>query len=198
MHDGTKRRSSGMKKALTTIGVLVAALTFAGVAAAATPQGKLTGGATLTSNPLGIHSITVVTTIVDGETVDVAKNNDRTGDCDGDSGKIKVTYGSSSSSADTSSTNVDWGSGSSYHYYYIHCAHYTGDLAMMVDYYDSKLCKYVIFRVKDRPTGDSFLYHTATTAAGAMSWVNLGTGDSGNNASPLISTPMSGDFSVTP
>jgi len=168
-----------MKKVLTTIGVVLAALTFAGVAAAATPQGKLTGGATLTSNPLGIHSITVVTTIVDGETVDTAKNNDRTGDCDGDSGKIKVTYG--------------------YHYAYynILCAHYTGDLAMMVDYYDSKLCKYVIFRVKDRPTGDSFLYQTATTATRAMNWVNLGTGDSGNNATPLISTPMSGDFSIT-
>jgi hypothetical protein len=185
-----------MKKALTTIGIVVAALTFAGVAAAATPQGKLTGGATLTSNPLGIHSVTVITTIVDGETVDVAKNNDRTGDCDGDSGKIKVTYGGyHSSSADTSSTNG--GSGSYYRYYNIICAHYTGDLAMMVDYYDSKLCKYVIFRVKDRPTGDSFLYRTATTATGAMNWVNLGTGDSGNNATPLMSTPMSGDFSIT-
>ena len=168
-----------MKKALTTIGIVVAALTFAGVAAAATPQGKLTGGATLTSNPLGIHSVTVITTIVDGETADVAKNNDRTGDCDGDSGKIKVTYGYH------------------YSYYNILCAHYTGDLAMMVDYYDSKLCKYVIFRVKDRPTGDSFLYRTDTTATRAMNWVNLGTGDSGNNATPLMSTPMSGGFSIT-
>ncbi len=186
-----------MKKALTTIGVVVAALTFAGVAAAATPQGKLTGGATLTSNPLGIHSVTVVTTIVDGETVDVAKNNDRTGDCDGDSGKIKVTYGYHSNSADTSSTTGGHG-GSDYRYYDILCAHYTGDLAMMVDYFDSKLCKYVVFRVKDRPTGDRFLYQTETTATGAMNWVNMGTGDSGKTATPLIATPMSGDFSITP
>ena len=120
-----------------------------------------------------------ITTIVDGETVDVAKNNDRTGDCDGDSGKIKVTYG--------------------YHYgyYNILCAHNTGDRAMMVDYYDSKLCKYVIFRVKDRPTGTASSILDLDHRDRSDELGQPRHGRSGNNATPLISTPMSGDFSIT-
>jgi hypothetical protein len=188
-----------MRKVVTICGTIVAALVLAGVAAAAAPQGKLTGSVTFASAPLGIHALTVKTTIVDGETVNVAKKNDRSGDCDGDSGSIKVDYagGGGEDATTLSSTGGDDDHGASATYNII-CAHNAGDGSMMVDYFDTRIGRYVVFRVIDRPAGDTFLYQTETNATRALQWVNLGTNDSGHGATPLLSAPIqTGGFTIT-
>ena len=70
------------------LAVLAAALAVPSVAAAATPQGKLTGSATLG----GFGELTITTAILDGGTSYVGLENDRSGNCSGDTGA--VTYNS--------------------------------------------------------------------------------------------------------
>jgi len=71
-----------MKKYVALCATL-AALAWAGVAAADTPQGKLTGAATWSGD-----SLTVVTPVIDGGTNYVGKENDYSGNCEGDSGTV--------------------------------------------------------------------------------------------------------------
>ena len=70
-----------MKKYVAICATL-AALVWVGVAAADTPQGKLTSSAA--SGPA------VTTPIIDGGTSFVGKENDRSGNCLGDSGVVEV------------------------------------------------------------------------------------------------------------
>ena len=60
-------------------------LAASGIAAAATPQGKLTGSATIS----GITFV-ITTTVIDGGTSYVGLENDKSGNCFGDSGQVSV------------------------------------------------------------------------------------------------------------
>jgi hypothetical protein len=73
-----------MKKKYMAICGAVAALAWVGVATAATPQGKLTGGAVFG----GGSGLTIVTPIIDGGTSYVGLENDKSGNCNGDSGSV--------------------------------------------------------------------------------------------------------------
>ena len=84
---------------------IVSALVWAGVAAAATPQGQLTGTAAF--GCCTIPGISVTTTVIDGGTSSVGLENDRSGNCAGDSG---VVQGPGPGGSDISHT--------------IRCAHY--------------------------------------------------------------------------
>lgn len=120
-----------MKKALLGLAVLAAVL--ATTALAATPQGHLSGaGGVPTTNT--ITRIDVATTASDGEQVYVALNNDKSkpSDCDGDVGAVNVKYD------DNSIVN-----------YTLDCVHYTGQLRITIDWYDTHLNKWVLFRVRD-------------------------------------------------
>jgi hypothetical protein len=72
-----------MKKYVAICATLVA-LAWVGVAAAATPQGKLTGSASYGVN------LTIVTPIIDGGTSYVGLENDKSGNCDGDTGSVML------------------------------------------------------------------------------------------------------------
>jgi hypothetical protein len=159
------------------------ALVFAGIALAAAPQGKLTGGADVATG-VGISRIDISGQITDGETVYVARNNDKSGDCNDDAGSVNVRYGP--------------GDGAIYP---ILCAHYTGNQDISVDYFDPVVDAYVVFRIRDRGqpgSKDIFEYQTTSTASNAKNRVNLGTKGSGNQATPLIRGAVSdGNYSVT-
>ena len=93
-----------MKKFVTIFGVVLAALALAGIAWAATAEGKLTGDFKWNTpgrgrskgRSNGIHAISTTqpggAPILDGETLYVNQNNDPSGDCNGDSGTITVQY----------------------------------------------------------------------------------------------------------
>ncbi len=177
-----------MKKLVTICGVLVAALAAAGVAEAAAPEGHMTGGAVLvTLAPVGISSIIVRTTISDGSTDYVNVNNDKSGNCDGDVGRIRVSYVAVLLPA----------------FYPITCAHYNNTMAgvdtMSVDYFDTRLNTWVVFRVQDRGVllADRFTYSTTTSETNALNWVNLGTNGSGNSS--LVPALLTlGNYNVFP
>jgi hypothetical protein len=71
-----------MKLALLAV-CLGAFLAVPGIAAAATPEGHLTGSATVSGS-----SFAIGTTVVDGGTSYVGLGNDLSGNCDGDSGTL--------------------------------------------------------------------------------------------------------------
>jgi hypothetical protein len=74
-----------MKKYVAICATLVA-LAWVGVAAAATPQGKLTGSAAVTfAGPL-----TITTPVLDGGTSYVGLENDKSGNCTNDTGAVTI------------------------------------------------------------------------------------------------------------
>ena len=188
-----------MKTVVTICGTCVAALAFAGLAAAATPQGHLTGSAKFNGSIFitpfaggdAIHKITITSTISDGETVYVNTNNDPSGDCDGDVGAIEVQYNNGILARERATYTID-------------CAHFSGGNHMMVSYTDTALGEvcgcdaHVVFRVQGRPLGtdDVLSYGTETSATRALQWVNLGSDGSGHP--PLTTQAYTfGDFTVT-
>lgn len=66
----------------------VAALVWAGVALADTPQGKLTGSALISPGPAGSFTFAIDTAVIDGGTSYVGLENDQSGNCAGDSGTV--------------------------------------------------------------------------------------------------------------
>ena len=66
------------------------ALAWVGVAAADTPQGKLTGGAVFAIG----SSLTIATPVIDGGTNFAGLENDKSGTCSGDSGEVVFNAGS--------------------------------------------------------------------------------------------------------
>jgi hypothetical protein len=171
---------SHMKKYVAICGTLVA-LTWVGVAAAATPQGKLTGSASV--NGL---AVTITTTITDGGTSFVGLENDKSGNCAGDSGVITIGR-----------TAMD-----------VPCAHYVassrdGSGAKMRFAYEESPGGYIPARITDSPSGDTFkidLPAAEVTLAQAQAWVDLGLVGSGSSPSfswQLLSMTSS-TFSITP
>lgn len=171
-----------MKKLLVSLFAIVA-LALAGVASAATPQGNLTGAGNVATS-ISISRAEANGTITDGETVYVGLNNDKSGDCVGDSGGINVNYSAASGFPNSSFT--------------IQCAHYTATASggwMSFSWYDSNLNTWVVFRIGDRGQNaglDKFEYTTATTATNAMRAVNLGVAGCGFCTATLTHSTTSG------
>ena len=175
------------------VGVLAVVGVFSATASAAAPQGEFTGGANVGSmKSIGITRVSVHTAIVDGEQVDVGLNNDKSGDCDGDSGSVDVRYGFRSVATIP-----------------ILCAHFTtrGN-AMVMDWYDPDVGGYVEFRVRDLGSpvsGDVLEYQTliaprnSTDEATVRSWVNLGQRVGNPNGGPALIrvAGSTGDYHVT-
>ena len=182
-----------MKKVVTTIAVFIAALSLAGVAAAATPQGKLTGEIKFhpSDDPFGdIHKVTITSPILDGETQYVNVANDKSGDCDGDVGTVEIQY------------NHGGGTTS----YPITCAHFSSSPSptMTFSWFDTELNSqpdmYVIISVVDKAgPGGAIKFNGEVSAPSALAWVNLGTQGSGHSANPLILAAQTqfGDLSAT-
>lgn len=146
----------------------LATLALAGIASAATPKGHLTGGADVTTS-FGIERIVTNSSIDDGERVNVAKMNDKSNDCNDDTGAVNIRYGP--------------GDGRRYE---IICAHYTGE-GMGFYYDDTKLGKYVVVYIVDggSPARNDHVAvgaipdDTPTNAQLALQWVNRGYAGSG-------------------
>ena len=159
-----------MKKVFTIGATFIAALSLAGVAAAANQPGNINGGGDV-STTLTITRITMNSGgVTDGEISDefYNRNNDRSGDCNGDTGSINVKY--------SDGTLVD---------YTIVCAHYSNCRSMSISYIDTKIdptgATYVIFRaLNTKPPGkDQVQFGSTTDADLALRWVNLGFTTSG-------------------
>jgi hypothetical protein len=75
-----------MKK-FALLALLAAALAVPSIAAAATPQGNLTGSGTFGQ----VSSLVVTETVIDGGTSYVGPENDKSGTCTGDSGEVAWT-----------------------------------------------------------------------------------------------------------
>ena len=175
-----------MKKYVAICATLVA-LAWVGVAAAATPQGKLTGSASV--NGL---AVTISTTITDGGTSSVGVENDKSGNCDGDSGVISI--------------------GTPPVPHSVPCAHYVassrdGSGAKMRFAYqlDTQVnTSWQVGRITDSPSGDTFKANVPggpLSFAQAQAWVNtglVGSGSSPTFAWQLLSPLTNSTFSITP
>ena len=174
---------------------IVAALTWAGVAAAATPQGELSGTATF--GCCTIPGISITTTVIDGGTSYVGLENDRSGNCAGDSGVVQGP-----------------GPGGSNISHNIRCAHYVASsldgtgpkMRFAYTFFEpaGNFYSVVVYRISDGGAGPDTVgigFHTAfniTTARQlARAWVNLGAIGSGNTGWVFV-TVTSGGFTVIP
>jgi hypothetical protein len=167
------------------LAVVATALALVGGASAATPHGHLSGSASLTSS--NIFAISITSTVSDGETVNVALRNDKSGDCDGDTCTLDVGVGTFTHISPS-----------------IVCAHYTGR-GMAFDFLDNDAFqRYVVVFIVDGSPDKIFIGTTnGTTAADAtlaMKWVNLGWQGSGAKAAGLAfpqAAITAGDYTVT-
>jgi hypothetical protein len=177
------------KVVLLVLAILSLALT--GVASAADPQGSLTGAADFNwLEP--IQRIEIIDPIVDGETVYVGVNNDRSGDCDGDSGTVRIIYKITNSFYDSA----------------IRCAHYTGKNSMTFSFLSDNGV-WMILRVQDKGQtaelddfhwGYTILPVGGTGDAVMLKWVNQGYSTVQGPAcgcSNLNPATLNGDFQVT-
>lgn len=177
---------------LALFALLAAALAVPSIAAAASPQGQLTGSADFGSG----QTFAVGTTVVDGGTSYVGLENDRSGNCDGDSGTIA-------------------GVGT------VVCAHFVlhsrgfnaGSPKMRVAYENGMPGQYLIARITDNgplseagvsPDSFALVFANGTpvvfSLAQARAWVNMGLiGGGGGGFWFFAPMPfVSGDFTVTP
>jgi hypothetical protein len=180
------------KLGLALLFAVLATLTLTGVAAAAAPQGHAitsAGGVNVTAT-LNITNITLPQAapgISDGETVNVALKNDKSGDCDGDAGTLIVTH--------TGLPNTVQA---------IRCAHFTGSGRMAIAFLDLQLGTFVVLFIVDATPDRVYIGSTPgfSLADGTLAdkWVNLGWEGSGAKAIPRPmpqATITSGDFIVT-
>jgi hypothetical protein len=144
-----------MKK-YAAICATLAALAWTGVAAAATPQGKLTGSATIN----GGFTFAMTAPIIDGGMSYVGLENDKSGNCDGDSGTVSI---------DGNQFDVA-------------CAHYVASSKCcnsgspkMRFAYQIETGIYVVFRITDNGAStDTVALGNTDTLAHATAWVNKG------------------------
>jgi hypothetical protein len=167
-----------MKKYVAVCATL-AALAWVGVAAAAAPQGQLTGSATLGIPFLGPFAIGAPVT--DGGTSYIGLENDKSGNCNGDSGTI---------------IRVDT--------FTVVCAHYvassgccnTGNPKMRFAFpYGGG---YNVIRITDNGASpDTFAAGGTDTFAHARAWVNKGTLGCGCGAVFFYGSLEEGNFTIT-
>jgi hypothetical protein len=172
-----------MKKFIALCGVS-ATLAWAGIAAADTPQGKLTGSANLG----GIGLLTITTTITDGGTSFVGAGNDKSGNCNGDSGAVSFPAFPAS----------------------IICAHYVassldGSGPKMRFAYPNPLIAgcFDVWRISDGGAGGTDKVGGASACAAPsiiQTWVNQGLFGTGLAASlnPWFFPTVTGDLIITP
>jgi len=171
-----------MKKCVAICATL-AALAWAGVAAAATPQGKLTGSATVTGFFTGTFTIGIP--ITDGGTSYVGLENDKSGNCAGDSGTFLE-------GTDT---------------FTVVCAHYvahsgccsSGSPKMRFAYETANQGCCNVGRITDNGAQpDTFALGGSGSFAEARAWVNKGRIGSGvGSALWFFASLTSGDYTVT-
>ena len=165
---------------LALLALLAAALAMPSIAAAATPQGKLTGTGTF----VGLRaSLAITTTITDGGTTFVGLENDRSGNCTGDSGQVFFVGLSFS----------------------VFCAHYValsrdGSGPKMRFAFPTGVGFFSIWRISDGGAQpDKAAVGTATSLAEALAWVNTGAIGSGHQFSTWDFQPVTnGDYIITP
>jgi len=168
-----------MKKCVATCATL-AALVWAGVAAAGTPQEKLTG----TGNFDGLRTtLAITTTITDGGENAVGQENHRSGNCTGDSGQVSFVGLSFS----------------------VFCAHYVahsrdGSGSKTRFAFPAGVGFYSIWRISDGGAQpDKAAVGTATSLAEALAWVYTGAIGSGHLFSTWDFQPVTnGDYTITP
>ena len=167
-----------MKKYVAICAAL-AALAWVGAAFADTPQGKLTGSATLAfTGPFAIGSA-----VIDGGTSYVGAENDLSGNCTGDSGTVVVN-------------------GFTFN---VVCAHFVASSKCcnagspkMRFAFQSVFGPFVVVRMTDNGlTGDTFAFGGTDTLADAQAWVNRGARGSGSLFGWLWETVTSGDWTIT-
>jgi len=170
--------------------VLAVALAAPSIAAADTPQGRLGGHAFIgpTNISVGFGDFPVI----DGGTTFVGLENDKSGSCSGDTGKVGVN-----------GTTFD-----------VVCAHYvassghfnTGSQKMRF-MYDSTppvaapaASVYTVVRITDSVgSTDTFAWGTTNSISDATEWVNRGVKGSGHPFSNWSFESVSdGDYQVTP
>jgi len=160
------------------LALLAAALAVPSIAAAATPQGHLTGSANLNGGALFTVDVT------DGGTSYVGLENDRSGNCDGDSGT--VTLGVTTES--------------------VLCAHFvassrrlnTGSPKMRFAIQNGTDF-YAVFRITDNGAStDTFAVGSTDSLAAAEAWVNTGAIGSGAGGAWQFATLTSGNYAITP
>jgi hypothetical protein len=168
-----------MMRKFALLALLAAALAVPSIAAAATPQGHLTGSANLNGGALFTVDVT------DGGTSSVGLENDRSGNCDGDSGT--VTLGVSTES--------------------VLCAHFvassrglnTGSPKMRFAIQNTGTDFYAVFRITDNGAStDTVAVGATDSLAAAEAWVNMGAIGSGAGGAWQFATLTSGNYTITP
>jgi hypothetical protein len=159
------------------VALIAAALAVPGSAAAAAPQGKLTGSATnIFGNPF---TISATDPVIDGGTSYVGLENDKSGNCNGDSGTIIRVFT-----------------------FTVVCAHYVasskccnpGSPKMRLAF--ANVAGYTIVRITDNgASGDTFAFSTVDTFAQARAFVNKGA-IGGVGSSWAFSPTVDGDYTV--
>jgi hypothetical protein len=157
---------------------VIAALALTGVASAATPQGKLTGSATdIFANPF---TISATDPVIDGGTSYVGLENDKSGNCNGDSGTIIRVFT-----------------------FTVVCAHYVasskccnpGSPKMRLAF--ANAAGYTIVRITDNgASGDTWAFTTVATYAQMRAVVNKGA-IGGIGTSWAYSPTVNGDYTIT-
>jgi hypothetical protein len=156
---------------IAALAALLAALALAGGASADTPKGQLSGFATLGASS-GYTGLFIASTVFDGEQTFVAKNDDKSGDCDGDTGQVTVMYDPTGLNRST---------------YDIGCAHYTGG-GMAFEYFDTQKGAYIVVYIVDGAGGDRLYIGATADETLATKWVNRGYKTSG--AKPGLAFPQ--------
>jgi len=175
-----------MKK-LTILFAVLAAILGTGVARAATPQGKLTGGALVDAQGPLSGRVEAGAPILDGGTTFVGVENDLSGNCDGDSGTVKVRLFDDA-------------------FHNIVCAHFvlhsgdTGNPKMRFAY-RSAIGQWTVVRIVDNGSpgkNDTIAFGFVETLADAIEWVNKGAVGSGRPFSAWgFTTVQSGNFNIS-
>jgi hypothetical protein len=172
-------------RTVALLALLAAALGVPSVAAAATPQGKLTG----TGTTIGAgETIAITQTVTDGGTSYVGLENDKSGTCEGDTGAITHN-----------GTPFD-----------IVCAHFVassrgflaGSPKMRFAFALAPGAVWEIVRIVDNGTGnDTFASGFTFSLADAHAWVNVGavgSGHTGVQGWSVFSLTQGSEYTVAP
>jgi hypothetical protein len=168
-----------MKK-YVAVCVTLGALVWVGAAAAAAPQGKLTGSATVFG---GTYAISATDPVIDGGTSYVDLENDKSGNCNGDSGSRDFAPG---------------------FLIPVVCAHYVASSGCCnigsptMRFATAALVGYAVYRITDNGASpDTFAAGNVGTLAQAQAWVNQGARGCHCGAVWVFAPTLVGDYTVT-
>jgi hypothetical protein len=162
------------------LALFVAALTLPSIAAAATPQGKLTGSAVLLTPWNSPFKLAIGETVTDGGTSYIGLENDESGTCSGDTGTISTDVGVF--------TEVGVAP--------IVCAHYVADASPKMRFaFKQGPHDWLVVKVTDKPV--ALAWTDTATLAEAKAVVNMGLEGSGVGGSWVPAPIVSGGYTVT-